>query len=31
VFGTGWQTIARKYPVVRVLDDYVVLFDASEK
>ncbi len=29
VFGTGWQTITRKYPVARVLDDYIVIFDAS--
>jgi len=31
VFGTGWKTFERKYPVIRVLDDYIVIFDASEK
>jgi len=31
VFGTGWKTFERKYPVIRVTDDYVVIFDASEK
>lgn len=29
VFGTGWPTFVRKYPVLRVLEDYVVIFDAS--
>lgn len=28
-FGTGWPTFTRKYPVLRVLDDYIVIFDAS--
>ena len=31
VFGTGWKTFERKYPVIRVLDDYIIIFDASEK
>jgi hypothetical protein len=30
-FGTGWPTIERKYPVARVLDDYVIIYDVSEK
>ena len=29
VFGTGWPTFSRKYPVIRVLDDYLMIFDAS--
>jgi len=31
VFGTGWQTFARKYPIIRILYDYIVIFDGSEK
>lgn len=31
VFGTGWKTFARKYPIIRILYDYVIIFDGSEK
>jgi hypothetical protein len=31
VFGTGFPIFARKYPVLRILDDYIVIFDPSEK
>lgn len=29
VFGTGWKTFNRKYPVLRIMDDYIVIFDDS--
>lgn len=31
VLGSGWKTVTRRFPVVRVLtQDYVVVFDPSE-
>ena len=30
VFGTGWQIVTRRFPVVRVTSDYVIVFDPSE-
>lgn len=30
VFGTDFPTIYRRYPVVRVLEDMVIVFDPSE-
>ena len=31
VFGDRWMLFTRKYPVVRVLEEYIVVFDASER
>jgi hypothetical protein len=30
LFGTGFPTIRRRYPVVRILDEYIIIFDPSE-
>lgn len=30
VFGTGWKVSNRKFPSVHVIQDYMVVFDASE-
>lgn len=29
-FGSGWQTIKRRFPVVKVDKKYVIVFDPSE-
>jgi hypothetical protein len=30
VFGNGFPTVMRRYPVIRILDDRIVIFDPSE-
>jgi hypothetical protein len=30
-FGTKWKVARRRFPVVRLLEDYVVVFDPAEK
>lgn len=31
VFGTGWKTSNRKFPSLDVTNDYVIVYDPSEK
>jgi hypothetical protein len=30
-FGTNWKTFPRKYPVARVTEEYVIIYDAAQK
>jgi hypothetical protein len=30
LFGTGFPTVRRRYPVIRVLDEFIIVFDPSE-